>query len=230
MQIEQDSYSTYYSLYFVSGNTLYTHLHLRKDKFPMNKLVIIAQQIAHGMGYLHQKGIIHNDLKTKNIFLENGRAIIADFGLVNVARRLCSNMANVGDILSHKYVKIFPKYIFFYPDFVKCETSEVVHHRLKISGNELANVFLILFFRECMSIPKGWLCYLAPEIMRALRVKPDSEPEDLPFTKFSDVFAYGTVWYELLTAEWPWKFQPPETIIWLVGKGMKPTIANLQVN
>ena len=71
----------------VSGNTLYTHLHLRKDKFSMNKIIIIAQQIAQGMGYLHHRGIVHKDLKTKNIFLENGRAIITDFGLVNVARR-----------------------------------------------------------------------------------------------------------------------------------------------
>ena len=57
----------------------------------MNKIVIIAQQIAQGMGYLHHRGITHKDLKTKNIFLENGRAIITDFGLVNVARRLCAN-------------------------------------------------------------------------------------------------------------------------------------------
>ena len=77
--------------YLFSGNTLYTHLHLRKDKFSMNKIVIIAQQISQGMGYLHHRGIIHKDLKTKNIFLENGRAIITDFGLVNVARRLCAN-------------------------------------------------------------------------------------------------------------------------------------------
>ena len=55
----------------------------------MNKIVIIAQQITNGMGYLHDKGIVHKDLKSKNVFLENGRAIITDFGLVNVARRLC---------------------------------------------------------------------------------------------------------------------------------------------
>ena len=73
----------------ISGNTLYTTLHLRRDKFSMNKIVIIAQQITNGMGYLHDKGIVHKDLKSKNVFLENGRAIITDFGLVNVARRLC---------------------------------------------------------------------------------------------------------------------------------------------
>lgn len=78
-------------MHFQLGYTLHTLVHLRKDKLPINKLVIIAQQIAQGMGYLHHKGIVHKDLKTKNIFLENGHAIIADFGLVNVARRLCAH-------------------------------------------------------------------------------------------------------------------------------------------
>ena len=41
------------------------------------------------------------------------------------------------------------------------------------------------------------------------------------------MYAFGTVWYELLTGEWPWKQQPPEAIIWQVGKGIKPSLANL---
>ena len=41
------------------------------------------------------------------------------------------------------------------------------------------------------------------------------------------MYAFGTVWYELLTGEWPWKHQPPESIIWQVGTGMKPSLANL---
>ena len=49
--------------------------------------------------------------------------------------------------------------------------------------------------------------------MRSLRVHTD-DSDDLPFTKASDVYAFGTVWYEMLTGEWPWKAQPPETIIW----------------
>ena len=64
----------------------------------MNKIILIAQQIALGMGYLHHKGIVHKDLKTKNIFLENGRAIITDFGLVNVAQRLCSRHKHPGSV------------------------------------------------------------------------------------------------------------------------------------
>lgn len=41
---------------------------------------------------------------------------------------------------------------------------------------------------------------------------------------------YSTVWYELLCAEWPFKGQPPEAIIWQVGKGMKQPLANLQAS
>lgn len=38
------------------------------------------------------------------------------------------------------------------------------------------------------------------------------------------------MWYELLCGDWPFKGQPPEAIIWQVGKGMKQTLANLQAS
>ena len=80
-----------------------------------------------------------------------------------------------------------------------------------------------------MSIPKGQLCYLTPEIMRTVRVQA-TEGKDLSFTKASVVYPFGTVWFELLTREWSWKHQSPETIIWMVGKGMKPSLANLSAS
>jgi kinase suppressor of Ras 2 len=77
-----------------------------------------------------------------------------------------------------------------------------------------------------LSIPPGWLCYLAPEIMKSLRPvsKYDSE---LPFTKASDIYAFGTVWYELLTSDWPYKGLPPEAIIWQVGSGIRQPLPTL---
>lgn len=44
--------------------------------------------ILQGMGYLHARGIVHKDLKSKNIFLENGKVVITDFGLFSVTK-LC---------------------------------------------------------------------------------------------------------------------------------------------
>uniref|UniRef100_A0A0A9Y2Z8 Kinase suppressor of Ras 1 n=1 Tax=Lygus hesperus TaxID=30085 RepID=A0A0A9Y2Z8_LYGHE len=157
------------------GYSLYTHIHVYKDKFTMAKTVSLAQQISQGMGYLHAKGIVHKDLKTKNIFLENGKVVITDFGLFSVTKLCFSNRKGDG-----------------------------------------------------LSIPPGWLCYLAPEIVRSLRAHQTPYDGDLPFSQNTDVYAFGTVWYELLCGEWPFKGQPPEAIIWQVGKGMKQTLANLQ--
>uniref|UniRef100_A0A182N9Z2 Uncharacterized protein n=1 Tax=Anopheles dirus TaxID=7168 RepID=A0A182N9Z2_9DIPT len=155
------------------GNTLFTHIHLRKDKFNLNRTTLVAQQISQGMGYLHARGIVHKDLKTKNIFLENGKVIITDFGLFSATKLLYCDLG--------------------------------------------------------LGIPGGWLCYLAPELMRNLTPYRPIEG-DLPFSKASDIFAFGTVWYELLCGEFPFKSQPAESIIWQVGRGMKQTLANLQAS
>lgn len=41
------------------GMTLYTHIHLRKDKFSMNKTTIIAQQISQVYG---KEKKLYNDI------------------------------------------------------------------------------------------------------------------------------------------------------------------------
>jgi len=42
-----------------------------------------------------------------------------------------------------------------------------------------------------LSIPPGWLCYLAPEVIRSLKANQKHDEEELPFTKASDVYAFG---------------------------------------
>ena len=48
------------------------------------------------------------------------------------------------------------------------------------------------------------------------------QDEDLPFSKATDVFAYGTVWFELITHELPYKRLHPEVHIWQGAKGRLP--------
>ena len=73
------------------GLTLHTHIHERHDRFNLNRIVLIACQIVQGMSYLHYREIIHKDLRTKNIFYENGKVLITDFGLSSVAK-LCGHV------------------------------------------------------------------------------------------------------------------------------------------
>ena len=43
---------------------------------------------------------------------------------------------------------------------------------------------------SCMSIPAGWLCYLAPEVISELRIH-QAGSEDLPFTRSVTVCSLG---------------------------------------
>lgn len=68
-----------------------------------------------------------------------------------------------------------------------------------------------------MKLPNGWLCYVAPEIVQEMY--PGKDEDKLPFSKAGDVYAFGTIWYELQARDWPLKNQPVEAIIWQVGSG-----------
>lgn len=81
------------------GDTLFTLLHLKGHKFPANRALLIAQQICQGMSYLHARDIVHKDLKSKNVFYENGKVIITDFGLLNVTRMCQGNRSVLGNSL-----------------------------------------------------------------------------------------------------------------------------------
>ncbi|XP_054628451.1 kinase suppressor of Ras 2 isoform X2 [Dunckerocampus dactyliophorus] len=154
------------------GRTLYSVVRDAKVVLDVNKTRQIAQEMVKGMGYLHAKGILHKDMKSKNVFYDNGKVVITDFGLFTI-----SGVLQAGSRREDK-----------------------------------------------LKIPNGWLCHLAPEIIQQL--SPDTEEDKLPFSKQSDVFAFGTIWYELHAREWPYKSQPAEVIMWQIGSGVKPNLAH----
>jgi serine/threonine protein kinase len=66
--------------------------------------VSIAAQIAEGLAYAHQRGVVHRDIKPANIMvLPNGPAKITDFGIAR--RRASSELTQTGMLLgSPKYM------------------------------------------------------------------------------------------------------------------------------
>jgi len=57
----------------MSGGSVYDYLHKHKGVFKLPALVGVAMDVSKGMNYLHQNNIIHRDLKTANLLMdENG--------------------------------------------------------------------------------------------------------------------------------------------------------------
>nr|CDJ87871.1 Protein kinase C and Tyrosine protein kinase domain containing protein [Haemonchus contortus] len=74
-----------------------------------------------------------------------------------------------------------------------------------------------------MIVPAHWLSYLAPELIRAL----SEDWRELPFSESTDVFAFSTIWFELLTSSFPFDGEFSARIIWMVGNGIKTPLYNL---
>lgn len=117
------------------GHSLYHHTHHRHDKLSMKTKLQISRQIAHGMGYLHAKGIVHTKLCSRNIFLESKVKIsITDYSTYNGTSYRSENVS---------------------------------------------------------IIPHGHLTYISPELMRTMIVDPPNFNMSMPYTFYSDMYAFG---------------------------------------
>ena len=70
----------YYVMPLVTGETLRARLE-RERQLPIADAVLIAREVADALGYAHGLGVIHRDIKPENILLQNGHALVADFGI-----------------------------------------------------------------------------------------------------------------------------------------------------
>ncbi len=70
----------YYVMPFIGGESLRTRLK-REQRLPLAEALDIACEVADALDYAHRHGVVHRDVKPENILLEEGHAIVADFGV-----------------------------------------------------------------------------------------------------------------------------------------------------
>ncbi len=75
----------FYVMPFVEGESLQDKLN-RERQLPVEEAIRIAVDVADALDYAHRHDVIHRDIKPGNILLQEGRALVADFGIALAVR------------------------------------------------------------------------------------------------------------------------------------------------
>jgi eukaryotic-like serine/threonine-protein kinase len=70
----------YYVGPYVEGGSLRDHLN-HEGRMPLKRALGLAREVADALDYAHRQDVVHRDIKPENILLEDGHAIVADFGV-----------------------------------------------------------------------------------------------------------------------------------------------------
>ncbi|RNA33150.1 mitogen-activated kinase kinase kinase 12-like [Brachionus plicatilis] len=140
-----------------------------------SKIIEMAKQITEGMSYLHEKKIIHRDLKSPNILLaENNVLKITDFGA-------CKDISDEGTEKSFKGTD---------------ETTNTINTRALVSNitfkiTEEKNDYYLFFVYLTKSIESDAFIFISSDIFSIFITFP--EPFSLPFSLDLFHYFYGIV-------------------------------------
>lgn len=88
----------YYVMPFIEGETLRERERREPPPSP-SEIVRIAAGIASALGYAHQHGVVHRDVKPENVILSGDEPIVSDFGIARVLRTGSGSSTGAGAVL-----------------------------------------------------------------------------------------------------------------------------------
>lgn len=74
----------YYVMPLIEGESLRDRLN-REKQLPVDEALDIIRTVAGALGFAHARGVIHRDIKPENILIQDGQALVADFGIALAA-------------------------------------------------------------------------------------------------------------------------------------------------
>jgi eukaryotic-like serine/threonine-protein kinase len=75
----------WYTMPYVEGESLRDRLG-REVQLDLDDALHIAQEVSEALGYAHEHGVVHRDVKPENILLARNGALVADFGIADTVR------------------------------------------------------------------------------------------------------------------------------------------------
>ncbi len=70
----------YYVMPYIAGESLRARLG-RERQLPVDDALRLSREVASALDYAHRQGVVHRDIKPENILLQDGAALVADFGI-----------------------------------------------------------------------------------------------------------------------------------------------------
>ena len=70
----------YYVLPYVRGESLRDKI-TRAHQLSLDEAMSITRQVASALDYAHRQRLVHRDIKPENILIQEGEAMLADFGI-----------------------------------------------------------------------------------------------------------------------------------------------------
>jgi serine/threonine protein kinase/tetratricopeptide (TPR) repeat protein len=70
----------YYVMPYVNGESLRQRVD-REGPLPVSDIASIVGEVAGALSHAHRRGVVHRDIKPENILLEEGHAVVTDFGI-----------------------------------------------------------------------------------------------------------------------------------------------------
>jgi tetratricopeptide (TPR) repeat protein/tRNA A-37 threonylcarbamoyl transferase component Bud32 len=65
---------------YVTGESLRQRLE-RDRQLPLDEALRLTREVADALDHAHRQGVVHRDIKPENILVEEGHALVADFGI-----------------------------------------------------------------------------------------------------------------------------------------------------
>ncbi len=70
----------YYVMPYIEGESLRERLD-REGQLPVEEAVRHVSDVAEALGHAHRRDVVHRDIKPANILIQDGRPVVADFGI-----------------------------------------------------------------------------------------------------------------------------------------------------
>jgi len=88
---------------WTDGSTMTLHRYARMQSLRMEEVVFLVSQILSGLRHVHEKGVVHRDLKPWNVLIDrDGICKIVDFGLAKIPD---SNLTDIDELFgSQDYI------------------------------------------------------------------------------------------------------------------------------